>query len=111
MNLQRPILILMCGLFSIGLGCGLVVLGGQVAGLTPLAVAMILLGSFLVVVWLRSGRAAPSVSAAETKDTEPTEDDARSRPPAIPGVWYPYVLLGIGAALMIWLLVWTKIIR
>jgi|GEM_PF-6770328 len=103
MTPQRPVLILVCGLFSIGLGCGLVLLGGQVAGLTPLAVAMILLGSAILIFWLRSRSCAHSATCIE--------NDRQNPSPTLPGVWYPYALLGIGAALMIWLLIWTKILR
>jgi drug/metabolite transporter (DMT)-like permease len=91
--MQRPpLMVLICGVLTTGLGVVLLVMSGQVAGLAWLAAAVAVLGAALVALWLRAAL---------------RRSDPRNAP--LPGSWYPYAMIGIGLALGCWLIYWAKV--
>ena len=94
---QAPTFVLTGGLLSAGMGIVLLAISGRVEGLVWLAAAVIVLGLFLVGLWLRSRTSGGGGEAAP--------------PPAVerlPGRWYPYAIVGVGVALGAWVVFWTK---
>ena len=94
---QAPTLVLVCGLLSAGMGVALLVVSDRVAGLVWLATVIVGLGLSLVGLWVRSRVSGVSDEGATPPATE-----------RLPGRWYPFAVIGIGAALGAWAVYWTK---
>jgi hypothetical protein len=94
---RAPVLVLICGALSAALGGVLLLVSDRVEGLLWLALPITALGFVLVGLWARSAVRRP-------------DPEGPAGPPAapLPGRWYPYALVGVGAVLWCWLVYWTK---
>jgi hypothetical protein len=95
---RTPVLVPICGGLTASFGGILLLVSDRVDGLAWLAAPIALLGVALLGIWLRS-----AVRRAGQ------DDSPASATPPLPGPWYPYAVLGIGAALCGWLIYWTKL--
>jgi hypothetical protein len=93
---RAPVPVLVCGLLGVGLGAAMLAVSNRVAGLAWLAVPIAGLGLALIGLWLRDRVRGTGGSAVP-----PT-------PGRLPGRWYPYAVVGVGAALAAWALYWVK---
>jgi hypothetical protein len=91
---RAPTLVLVSGLLIAGMGAVLLAVSDRVEGLVWLAIAILLLGLCLVGVWLRS-------RLSDKGGNVPAPEE-------LPGRWYLYALLGIGAAIGAWAIYWIK---
>ncbi|QDU22564.1 hypothetical protein [Urbifossiella limnaea] len=89
--------VLVCGLASTGMGVMLLAVAGGIDGLVWLAAAVLVLGLVLLGMWVREKRRPP-----------PPPDTPESVAASVPGIWYPFALLGILAAQAVWFVIWSK---
>jgi hypothetical protein len=93
-----PSIILISGIISALMGGLLLGVSDKAKNIEWLAYPICLLGLVLVGLWLRSYR-KPTIE-------ESPAPLGISGP--LPGAWYPYAILGVGAALCAWVIYWTK---
>ncbi len=91
-----PGLVLFCGLISTAMGLLLLAVADKVEGLIWFAVPVAILGVVLVAMWALVVRRPPVPDTPEAVAVN------------LPGRWYPFAVVGIGAALMVWFVVWMK---
>jgi len=86
--------VLLAGLASTGMGVLLLTVGHGIDGLVWLAVPVLLLGLVLLGMWVREYRRPP--------------DTPESVAATLPGMWYPFALLGIVVGQVVWFVIWSK---
>lgn len=91
-----PKLVLFGGLISTAMGLLLVAVADKVEGLIWFAVPVSVLGLLLIVMWARAA------------SRPPVPDTPEAIAANLPGRWYPFAIVGIVAAQMVWFVIWMK---